>query len=474
MAERKIFAGARLKRLRQRLGLTQTQMAAAIGVSPSYLNLIERNQRPLTVQVLLKLSAVYGVDVAELSAGDSEEAVEALKEVFADPLLTGELASSTELAEFAEAAPNAARGMARLFEAYRESLERLSDLSHSLAKAGEAGGDDPTGETSARLPLQRVTGYFEEAGPFFPAIEAEAEKIAAELKLRDDPHEALKAHLKARYRVELRILPDHVMPSEQLRYDRHTLRLFISERVPFLERPFLLARQIAFLGHRDLLDRLAVEAGMTEPEAARICRNGVARRLAEAILAPGERLAAAARETGFDLELLSRRLALQPSRIAQRLVALGAGGAHSLPPAFLVTLDGAGAVIARVAGAGFRLPRRAPPCARLPLFDRALSTRPYPAELVLADGGVYRALAFAEEGPLSGPLPPPRRMTILGWRSADIADQLGAPAGVARPVGVTCRLCKRLDCGHRHTPPVAQPSAFHEHVIGASEHELAG
>lgn len=469
MAERKIFAGARLKRLRQRLSLTQTQMAAAIGVSPSYLNLIERNQRPLTVQVLLKLSAVYGVDVAELSAGDSEEAVEALKEVFADPLLTGELASSTELAEFAEAAPNAARGMTRLFEAYRESLERLSDLSHSLATS-----DEPAGETSTRLPLQRVAGYFEDAGPLFPAIESEAEKVAADLKLRDDPHEALKAHLKARHRVELRILPDHVMPNEQLRYDRHTLRLFISERVPLLERPFLLARQIVFLGHRDLLDRLAVEAGMTEPEAARICRKGFARRLAEAILAPGERLAAAARETGFDLELLSRRFVLQPSRIAQRLAALGAGGAHSLPPAFLVTLDAAGAVIARIAGAGFPLPRRAPLCARLPLFDPALSTRPHQAELVLADGAVYRALAFVEEGPLSGPLPPPRRMTIFGWRSADIADQLGAPAVTARPVGITCRLCDRLDCGHRHTPPVAQPSAFHEHVIGASDHELAG
>jgi XRE family transcriptional regulator, fatty acid utilization regulator len=244
--------------------------------------------------------------------------------------------------------------------------------------------------------------------------------------------------------------------------------------VPLLERPFLLARQIAFLGHRDLLDRLAIEAGMTEPEAARICRNGFARRLAEAILAPGERLAAAARETGFDLELLSRRFTLQPARIAQRLAALGAGGAHSLPPAFLITLDAAGAVIARVAGAGFPLPRRAPLCARLPLFDPVLSTRPHHAELVLADGSVYRALAVAVEGPLAGPLPPPRRVTLLGWRSADIADKLGAPAGTARQVGVTCRLCDRLDCGHRHTPPVAQPSAFQEHVVGASDHELAG
>ncbi len=469
MADRKIFAGARLKRLRQRLNLTQTQMAAAIGVSPSYLNLIERDQRPLTVQVLLKLSSVYGVDVAELSAGDSEETVEALKEVFADPLLTGEIASPTELSEFAETAPNAARAMTRLFEAYRELLERLSDLSHSLAKTGET-----TGETSARLPTAQVAAYFEEAGPYFAALEAEAEALAAELQPRDDPYEALKAHLKTRHCVELRILPGRVMPSEQLRYDRHTLRLFISERVPQLERAFLVARQIAFLGHRALLDRLAAEAGMTEPEAARIARNGFARRFAEAVLAPGTQLAAAARESGFDLILLSRRFALQPSRIAQRLVALGAGGAHSLPPAFLVTLDAPGAVIARLSGAGFALPRHAPLCAKLPIFDPLLGTQPVHAELQIADDNVYRVIAFAEEGPLSGPLPPPRRLTLIGWRSADIADAISVPAGATRPVGVTCRLCKRLDCAHRNSPPVAQPSAFHEHVVGPADYELAG
>src|SRR5882672_1400617 len=122
MTERKIFAGTRLRRLRMRLGLSQTQMAAEIGVSPSYLNLIERNQRPLTVQVLLKLSGIYGIDVAELSGDDGAGTVEALKEVFADPLLAGEIASPTELSEFVEAAPNAARGVTRLFQAYSAAL----------------------------------------------------------------------------------------------------------------------------------------------------------------------------------------------------------------------------------------------------------------------------------------------------------------------------------------------------------------
>ena len=55
MAERKLFAGARLKRLRRDLKLTQARMAEELGVSPSYLNLMERNQRPITAQVLIRL-----------------------------------------------------------------------------------------------------------------------------------------------------------------------------------------------------------------------------------------------------------------------------------------------------------------------------------------------------------------------------------------------------------------------------------
>src|SRR3546814_19381806 len=109
MAERKIFAGPRVRRIRIGLGLTQTAMAEALGISPSYLNLIERNQRPLTVQLLIKLASVYKVDLDALQ-GEGGEAAARLREVFSDPLLAGEIPGEQELIEVAEAAPNAAVG----------------------------------------------------------------------------------------------------------------------------------------------------------------------------------------------------------------------------------------------------------------------------------------------------------------------------------------------------------------------------
>src|SRR5262245_24341655 len=155
MAEPKIFAGPRIRRIRNARGLTQTAMAEGLGISPSYLNLIERNQRPLTVQLILRLASVYKVEPEDLhqSAGG---AVSALREVFADPLLAGELPGDQELIEVAEAAPNAAAAVVKLHRAYREQAARLSDLSELLAREGRA-----MSVSAARLPVDEVRETFD-------------------------------------------------------------------------------------------------------------------------------------------------------------------------------------------------------------------------------------------------------------------------------------------------------------------------
>src|ERR1700757_4229341 len=100
--DRKLFLGARLKRLRRDLGITQTRMAEDLGVSPSYLNYLERNQRPVTAQVLLRLAETYDIDIRNLS--NDQEAADArdLGEVFADPLFRDLAVARHEVAEVAE------------------------------------------------------------------------------------------------------------------------------------------------------------------------------------------------------------------------------------------------------------------------------------------------------------------------------------------------------------------------------------
>src|SRR6218665_449901 len=129
---KKVFAGVRLKRLREERGLTQLALAQALEISPSYLNQIEKNLRPLTVQVLLRINAVFGVDVQLFSEGDEARMVADLREVFADPA-GAEAVSVSEIREVVENMPALGRAVVALHRRYRNALERAD------AMAGELG-----------------------------------------------------------------------------------------------------------------------------------------------------------------------------------------------------------------------------------------------------------------------------------------------------------------------------------------------
>jgi transcriptional regulator with XRE-family HTH domain len=117
----KIFAGPRLRRLRRDLGLTQVQMAEGLGISPSYLNLLERNQRPLSAQLLLKLADAYDVNLKGLAGDQGGRTISDLKEVFSDPLLEGYEVSTQDLLDLHGATPVAAQALVALYRAYRQN-----------------------------------------------------------------------------------------------------------------------------------------------------------------------------------------------------------------------------------------------------------------------------------------------------------------------------------------------------------------
>jgi len=194
------------------MGLTQTAMAEALGISPSYLNLIERNQRPLTVQLLLKLASVYKIDL-DMLQGEGGGTTGQLREVFSDPLLAGEIPGDQEIIEVSEAAPNAAMAMVKLYRAYREQAARLTDLADMLAREGHE-----TSVAGARLPIDEVREHLERRANFFPRIEDAAEDFAQRTVGTEDLQGALKAWMKAQHGIAVRTLPVHAMPNLRRRY----------------------------------------------------------------------------------------------------------------------------------------------------------------------------------------------------------------------------------------------------------------
>src|SRR3990167_5766682 len=156
---RKTFMGVQLRRLREERGLTQVALSRTLGLSASYLNQIEQNQRPLTVPVLLKISAALGVDVQRFSDDEEARLIAGLNDVLADQPPDGAGQAQVSLAEIRELAasmPAVARSFIGMHARYRQALERLDALAAPW-------GDERAGQGAAAPPpmaYEEVRDYF--------------------------------------------------------------------------------------------------------------------------------------------------------------------------------------------------------------------------------------------------------------------------------------------------------------------------
>ena len=478
MAETKLFAGPRVRRIRRGLGRTQVAMAEELGISPSYLNLIERNGRPLTVQLLLKLASTYGIDVAELQ-GNDDGSVAALREVFADPLLEGELPGDGELLEIADAAPNLAAGIVKLHRAYRETLDRLSELSGTL-------GDAPAGPM---LPIDVVREAFAARVYCFPLIEEAVVGLLDELGEPEDLFVALKDHLRRERGISVQVLPADTMPMWRRRFDRHSRRLFLSERLSRPKQIEATAQEIVATVARDAiaqeLDAMKMEGG----EARRLATLELARYGALAILMPYTRTLELAERVRWDVERIAARFGVTFAQCARRLTSLrdGSRGRRAGLPVFLLEVDHAGHVVrrqgglsqAREGGPGYPTRLFGGECPKLAVYHAFAEPGRTHVEMVenLA-GDRFLTVARTADGPRGA----------FGERVRRTAFLLGFPAehglttayakalpGKIEPIGIgpTCRLCERQGCLARAHPPATRPTALDPGRSGIGPYDFA-
>lgn len=467
MAEQKIFAGPRIRRIRNAKGLTQTAMAEGLGISPSYLNLIERNQRPLTVQLILKLSAVYGVEPEELH-GEAGGSIAALREVFADPLLVGELPSEQELIEVAEAAPNASAAMVKLFRAYREQAERLTDLSDMLAREGRA-----TSISSARLPMDEVRETFERRPNYFASIEEEVDAFIHLLQPGDDLYGAIKEWLRKEYGIVVRVLPVATMPNWRRRYDRHSQRLFLSERLSPFDQLREVAMEAAMMRMQVAIAAELKALKLGSDEARRLARFELARYAAHALMMPYQPFLAAAQRARWDVDVLRSRFGVSFEQVANRLTTLQKQGASGIP-FFMLEVDNAGNRFRRSGAQGFPQARFGGACPKLPVHAVFAQPGQVLAEAVeMPDGARFLTIARTLEGPQGAFNERPRRTAILlgcdiGFRDEIVYSAALPGAGAPTPVGPVCRLCERVGCLARAEPPITRPLGLDEMTTGLS------
>ncbi len=454
--------GRTIRRLRQEKAITQQSLAARLGISASYLNLIEHDQRAVTASLLIKLTEVLQVDLAALS-GLREKAIETgLREVLADPLLGLEAVPEQEISQLAGSAPNVARAMLALYRAWR------------VAREDSGGIALPTGRRIL-LPTEEARDFFHDRGNHFPPLEAMAERITAELAAAPfNLNHAVATRLREKHALTIRV---GSIPGALRRYDPEARRLELSEMLPRESRGFHLAFQLMLMEAGDAVEEAMAGAEPSSAEAAALMRIGLLNYAAGALLMPYDAMMTAARELRHDMEAIAARFAVSYEQACHRLATLQREGARGIPFFFLRT-DPAGNVDKRFSAAGFPFARFGGSCPKW-IVHQAFST---PATVrvqvaQLPDGGSFLCFARTVQGPPSRWGEPPRVQVVAMGCDVSRAAELVYADGLdlhraAVGIGLSCRLCDRVDCRSRAFPPLEHRLALDPKVQGATPYRF--
>ena len=443
MATGKIYAGAKLRDMRARAGLTQKAFAARLGVSLPYLNQMENNNRPVSTGVVLALAQEFGIDVTELQSGDEARLISDLREALADPVFTGEAPGLADLRLAASNAPALAHALLDLHAAYRQAHERLASLDEALGR----------GDARARpSPWEEVRDFFHYCDNYVDAVDRAAERLSQQGG----------AVAAARAALASRSITVVEADTDVLRhFDPVGRTLTLSRRSAPETRAFQLVLQLAFLTQDRLFEATLDLARFQSDEARAIAKVGLANYFAGAALMPYGRFLAAAAETRHDLERLADRFGCSLEQVAHRLSTLQRPGAKGLP-FFFVRVDRAGTITKRHSATSLQFARYGGAC---PLWNvhRAFETPgQWLRQLAETPDGV-RYFCLARDVTKSGGAfdSPVRRYAIgLGCevRHADAlvyADGMDLDrASAFEPIGISCRICERRDCHQRAVPPL--------------------
>lgn len=454
---RKTFMGVRLRRLREERGVRQVELAGALGISPSYLSQLERDQRPLTMVLLLRLNAAFGVDMEPFSEDREARLITDMRDAIADG---GEHVALAELRELAANMPAVGRTLVALHRRYRDALERGDAMAAQL-------GDDGMRGTRARQPFEQVRDFFYARRNHVDPLDEAAERLyrAADLSPRTI-HAGLADRLSRQHDIALRI---DETATAQRRFDPASRTLHLSAGLSRGQQAFQMATQLAFLEVPDLLDRLTDSPILIEAQARRLARIGLASYFAGALILPYGPFLAAAQAEHYDIERLGERFGVGFETICHRLSTLQRAGAAGVP-FFFVRVDRAGNISKRQSATDFHFSRVGGTCPLWKVYEAfAQPGRVLRQIAQMPDGRTYLWVARTVTRSGGGFGMPGKTFAIgLGCdirhadrlvysRGLDIADP-----SAATPIGAGCKVCERPACPQRAFPPIGRTLAIDE------------
>ncbi len=453
---KKTFMGLRLKRLREERQLTQIALARALELSPSYLNQLEQNQRPLTVPVLLKLNAVFGVDVQLFSEDDEARLITDLRELFVAEA-DGERVSQAEIRELASNMPAVARSLLALGRRQRAAQEREEALATRL------GLDRSEQSLLKPMPFEEVRDFFYAHHNYIDELDKLAESLFVTWQLQPGATaDGLARQLAQAHGISIvRSGTDDTGAATLRRYDAAHRLLYLSPALSPGQQAFHMATQLAFLEAGELIGALTEAAAFASDEARRLARIGLANYFAGALLLPYGRYLEKAENLRYDIEQLGRSFGVEFETVCHRLSTLQRPEARGVP-FFFVRVDRAGNISKRQSATDFHFSRIGGTCPLWNVYEAfAQPGRILTQTASMPDGRAYLWVARSISRNYGGYGTPGKTFAIGLGCDIRHAERLIYSQGLNlqdsagfTPIGAGCKVCQRDNCPQRAFPAV--------------------
>ena len=450
MSSRRLFAGSRLRAIRTERRLKQSELAAALAISPSYLSQLENDDRPLTPALVERLSRAFPLDWREIGAGDAETRLAALRDANADPLFA-EPVDSTQLARFAEQQPMLAERFIALHEAYRRAGQRLAMVDEALS--AETG-------SIARLPWEEVRDWFHLENNYVDSLDRAAETLADQLGGLSPETGAIETYLRDALSVSL-VYSGHAGLRS---FDAEMGHLTIDPGQPSESRRFQLAHQLAALALKDEIAAVVENARLNSAASRQLLFVGLCNYAAGALLMPYRRFRSAARAVRHDIDRLAQQFGVSFEQACHRLSTLQREDALGVP-FFFCRVDMAGNITKRHSATRLQFARFGGACPLWIVHEAvAIPDRILVQLAETPDGVRYVSMAKGLVKPSGSYDRAPRRYAVALGCEAEHAHEFVYADGLdlaadraATRIGISCRICPRADCDQRAFPPSDRP-----------------
>ena len=455
MSQLDVKIGPKIKSFRRQLGLQANKLAEQLGISPSYLNLIESGKRKIDGDLLLKVCEELKIELSDLTNKSDLNLVNDISELLDDQLFEDLDILGPEVKDLVNTNPKIARALIKLGDNYKQKDNEIINKVETLS-----GKIIDSRKTS--FPGEVISDFLQDKQNYFPKLEEFANKIFEKVQVNNRTrYIALCDFLNSEYSIKVKdVIPEEDKPFSKI-FNKNKKELLLSYYNSLETKKLHAAAQIAQEGAEEEINSYLSEFKFPSDEAKRLTKIALLNYCGAAILMPYKLFHSECKKLKYDLELLQNTFATSFEQVAHRVTCLQDPKLPGIP-FHMLRVDIAGNISKRFSLSGIEIPRYGGACPRWNVYSAF--TRPgviQSAVSKMTNGEKYVCIARTVE----------KGIGRFGRTKSILSIGLGCEAKYAKdfiytenlnmsdksteiPIGVSCRTCDRLDCSQRAFPPL--------------------